>query len=83
MRKCALRFAGERRQVLDEAAQLAARQSDAERRRWELGLGDAFRVLQAEEVAVQAALEAVRARYEMLRAQARYKLATGTLRALP
>lgn len=79
----ALRFAGERRQVLDEAAQLAARQSDAERRRWELGLGDAFRVLQAEDVAVQAALEAVRARYEMLRAQARYKLATGTLRALP
>lgn len=79
----ALQFAGEQRQVLDEAAQLAARQFDAERRRWELGLGDAFRVLQAEEVAAQAALDAVRARYEVLRAQARYKLATGTLRALP
>lgn len=79
----ALQFAGERRQVLDEAAQLAARQFDAERRRWELGLGDAFRVLQAEEVAVQAALDAVRARYDVLRAQARTKLATGTFRALP
>lgn len=79
----ALRFAGERRQVLAEAAQLAARQFDAERRRWELGLGDAFRVLQAEEVAVQAELEAVRARYEVRRAQVRHALATGTLRALP
>jgi outer membrane protein TolC len=79
----ALRFAGERRQVLEEAARLAARQFDAERRRWELGLGDAFRVLQAEEVAVQAELEAVRARHEVLRAQARHALATGTLRGLP
>lgn len=65
-------------QVLQEAAQLAARQLDAERQRQELGLGDVFRLLQTEDYAVQAQLESVRARYDLLRAQVRWRLVTGT-----
>jgi len=61
----------------EEAATLAWDQLVAERRRLELGLGDSFRLLQTEENAVQAQLEAVRAKYELARAEARYRFATG------
>ncbi|WP_310572119.1 TolC family protein [Gemmatimonas sp.] len=59
------------------AASLAWEQLAAERRRLELGLGDSFRLLQTEENAVQAQLEAVRARYDLARASARFRLAIG------
>jgi len=67
----------ERLTAAEEAATLAWDQLVAERRRLELGLGDSFRLLQTEENAVQAQLEAVRAKYELARAEARYRFATG------
>ena len=67
----------ERLAVADQAASLAWDQLIAERRRLELGLGDAFRLLLTEENAVQAQLEAVRARYDLARARARYNFAIG------
>lgn len=67
----------ERLAAAEQAASLAWDQLVAERRRLELGLGDSFRLLQTEENAVQAQLEAVRAKYELARAEARYRYATG------
>jgi outer membrane protein TolC len=74
----AIQMSRERLLISDDAAQLAARQLEAERHRLDLGLGDSFRVLQTEEYAVNAQLDAVRARYDVLRAQARHRLAAGT-----
>lgn len=65
------------------AASLAWEQLVAERRRLELGLGDSFRLLQTEENAVQAQLEAVRARYDLARASARFRLAIGQVMTAP
>jgi outer membrane protein TolC len=75
----ALQLTRERRAIADEAAQLAGHQLDAERKRLELGLGDTFRLLQTEEYAVQAELEAVRTRYDVRRAEGRYRLAVGVV----
>ena len=79
----ALRMGGERAEVASRAAALAWEQLTAERRRLELGLGDSFRLLQTEDGAVQSQLEAVRARYNMLRANASYRLAIGTAPVSP
>ncbi len=76
----ALRIGSERLDRAAVAASLAWEQLTAERRRLELGLGDSFRLLQTEDNAVQAQLEAVRARYDLLRATSRYWLAVGSVR---
>ena len=73
----AMRTGRERLTAADDAASLAWDQLVAERRRLDLGLGDSFRLLQTEENAVQAQLEAVRARYDLARAHTRYRLAIG------
>lgn len=78
-----VRLTLERLTLLEDAARLAERQLRAEQRRQELGLTDAFRLLQTEEYSVQARLEAVRARYELRRAEARLRLATGAARGSP
>jgi len=74
----AVQAVGERLQAAEQAASLAWDQLQAERRRLELGLGDSFRLLQTEENAVRAQLEAVRARYELARAQVRFRYAVGS-----
>ena len=79
----ALRMSGERATVASRAASLAWEQLIAERRRLELGLGDSFRLLQTEDGAVQSQLEAVRVRYNVLRANASYRLALGTASGSP
>lgn len=73
----AIRTGRERLAAANDAASLAWDQLVAERRRLDLGLGDSFRLLQTEENAVQAQLEAVRARYDLARAQTRFRLAVG------
>jgi len=79
----ALRWGRLRWNSATQAAALAWEQLIAERRRLELGMGDSFRLLQTEEIAVQAQLEAVRARYDLLRAFARYQLSVGLTRMVP
>ncbi len=76
----AVRMGDERLEHALLAASLAWEQLTAERRRLELGLGDSFRLLQTEENAVQAQLDAVRARYSLLRATVRYWSAIGSAR---
>jgi outer membrane protein TolC len=71
----------ERLEAAEQAADLARAQLEAERRRLDLGLGDSFRLLETEENAVQAELEAVRSRYDLARALTRYRLALGELQA--
>jgi outer membrane protein TolC len=73
----AIRAGVERLDAAQEASDLARAQLDAERQRLDLGLADTFRLLETEENTVQAALEAVRARYDLARAITRYHLATG------
>jgi outer membrane protein len=67
----------ERLAAANEAASLAGEQLEGERRRLDLGLGDSFRLLQTEEIAVQSQLEAVRARFDLARAATSYRLAAG------
>jgi len=76
----AVRSGQERLEAAEEAARLARAQLDGERRRLELGLGDSFRLLQTEEVAVRAELEAVQARHDLARALTRLRLARGEIR---
>jgi outer membrane protein len=74
----AVALAQERLQAVDDAAVLATQQLEAERQRQSLGLSDTFRVMQLEEMVVEAPLDAVRARFDLRRALARVVLATGT-----
>jgi outer membrane protein TolC len=73
----AIAAGGERLEAAEQAAELARAQLEAERRRLDLGLGDSFRLLETEENAVQAELEAVRSRYDLARALTLYRLALG------
>ena len=75
-----VRMGQERYAIATRAGTLSWAQLQAERRRLELGLGDVFRLLQTEENAVRGQLEAVRARHDLLRAQALLHLATGRVR---
>jgi outer membrane protein TolC len=74
----ALAAGAERMAAAGEAAELARAQLAAEQQRLDLGLGDSFRLLQTEEIAAQAELAAVRARYDAARAAAAWRLAIGT-----
>jgi outer membrane protein TolC len=79
----AVALARDRLLAVDEAATLATRQLEAERQRQSLGLSDTFRVMQTEEIVVEAQLDAVRARFDLRRARARLALATGTNQPVP
>lgn len=74
----AMQAGAERLAAADNAARLAGEQFQAEQHRLDLGLGDSFRLLQTEDNAVQAALESVRARYDLARAVTSYRLAMGS-----
>ena len=70
----------ERLEAAEQAAFLAQRQLEAEKKRLDLGLSDPFRVLEVEENAAAAGLAAARARFALAREMTSYKLAMGRIR---
>lgn len=67
----------ERLEFARSASEFSDRQLQAERQRLELGLGDSFRVLETEENAIEAHLQAVEAEFELGLAITQYNLVTG------
>jgi outer membrane protein TolC len=73
----AVELGTERLRRSEQAAAFAWAQLVGERQRVELGLGDPFRLLQTEEVAARAQLEATSSRFALIRGNARLRLALG------